>query len=622
VVYLRKNVARLALPAAAVVLIFACGPIESKLGSPAPQNRCPAFACKAYSGVATTCESSSGACVASSAPPFWLVVNLPRTSFFAAESTFVFPAGTLKENLKASLQCTLDRCFIPPHLTVRSARYVVPPELAPIVGRSLSPGAESVALPIQAKWTPLVSVEGRSVPAYLLGLPYEPFVANVISYDDTLKGPGGTDAATMRAILTPMNYQLSIEPEGQLAELYPPYISEETVPRVNRLTISPTEALQLAPKDLDPEVDRTLRLTASNGRDLSNFRAFIRRRDTKARVSTVVTLQGTAPVAVLNTRALSASFEAPTTPFELVVEPPEGELGIPRLEVPLLLTGVFPRRFPELPYPTTVVGRVLSRSGLPVRSTVAFFSEQVKTTFANTFAENLLRYEALVSTDGQGVFATVLPPGTYRTVVTPDASASGSLARTTTLVTIDKKGLLFLTANERVHVEGTVLLADGRSLADADIKITPSTKLLARSADDRERWPKDRYPRPPEAAIRTNQSGYWVSDLDEGEYDVTVEPARGTGFPSAVRSIRVCAKDRASGDPSCSRADTTQFLQTITVSPPVHVNFRMIDPTGDGNPLSGALVRSFEFRDGAFVQTGATTASESGDVDLLMEPLR
>jgi hypothetical protein len=605
-----------------MALIASCGPLPTLPGSATPQNQCPAFSCSGYQGSAAKCVA--GRCVDVSAPVFWLTVQIPRTSFFAESATFAFSPESVR-NLRPSPTC--KECFVLPNLTIQQATYVVLPEVAGRLG--ISVGAEKAWIPIRARVTPYVDVGGRSFPASSVGLPFGAFYPNV------QRLPGITSSSqipTYVAALSPLSfqpsdtipvepiefgrYQLALEPEGKFEQYYPPVYATNPIAPVDLLTILQTKENELSDTTLDPNDARTIRISSEDPRDLlTGYRVYLRGRETQERVSVVKTMTGNSASLLLSTRQQDVQG------LELVVEPPEGDFARPRLVTPT--AGASLQRelsYPALPRPVVLKGIVSDPGGLTVVGTISFFSEGLTTLTPGVISPEQMQYDTTLRAGLDGSFTTVLPPGIYRTVVTPDAERLG---RTTSVVEVQRDGELKLTVKPRVRLEGTVVSSDGRPFADATVALVPGARLLRRELDVQpgQRWPTVRFPRP--AAARTNLRGFWFAEVDEGDYDLTVNAPSRSGFPNLARPVSVCTQG-----PGCERAEATQTLDTLRVPPPVRFLLKMRTPfSAQDEPLSGALVRAFEFRKvpgdpgvGAFVELASGIVNPNGEIELLLEP--
>jgi hypothetical protein len=113
-------------------------------------------------------------------------------------------------------------------------------------------------------------------------------------------------------------------------------------------------------------------------------------------------------------------------------------------------------------------------------------------------------------------------------------------------------------------------LSDGRPLAQAAVVANPSLDLDASGV----------VPRPEQA--RTADDGGFQMELDQGRYNIRVDPQVHTGFPRLVTMHQI------EGD--------AQDLGTLKVPLPVRLSFTVKGPDpyfAPVNPVVGAIVRIF-----------------------------
>ena len=112
-------------------------------------------------------------------------------------------------------------------------------------------------------------------------------------------------------------------------------------------------------------------------------------------------------------------------------------------------------------------------------------------------------------------------------------------------------------------------------------------------------------PRP--ARGRTDQDGAFRLEVDQGQYDLVVQPQPGTGFPWLVQ-----ARSFATG---------TADIGQIVIAPPARVSFVLRDPTRNGNPIVRAMVRIFvepAGRGPPLVEIGRAMTDEGGKCEILL----
>jgi hypothetical protein len=160
----------------------------------------------------------------------------------------------------------------------------------------------------------------------------------------------------------------------------------------------------------------------------------------------------------------------------------------------------------------------------------------------------------------------VVPPGLYDVTIEPGELTGRAKFRDTfdTSVGLAKT----YRPPPRTTVSGTVVLADGRPLAEAEIRALPSEVPITSTAVK---------PRP--GHTRTDRAGAFALDLDQGQYEFVVDPQAGTGFPRLVQ-LRSFATGTATLDP-------------IVIAPPSRLSFTLKDPSKNGNPIGRAVIRVF-----------------------------
>ena len=228
-----------------------------------------------------------------------------------------------------------------------------------------------------------------------------------------------------------------------------------------------------------------------------------------------------------------------------------GALDVPALPGPASITGV------------VALGEGTALTGIP--SHLRFDSMRVRR--KDGTPDPLLRYSTSVSTDDAGRFATVVPPGIYDVTIEPAERTGLSKMKDTFDTSAGLAKTYF--PPPRTVVSGTVMLADGRPLAEADIRAIPSDVAVSSSTAVK--------PRP--AHARTDRAGAFSFDVDQGQYDFVVDPQAGTGFPRLVQ-VRSFATGTATLDP-------------IIIAPPARLSFTLKDPSRNGNPIGRAVVRVF-----------------------------
>jgi hypothetical protein len=238
-----------------------------------------------------------------------------------------------------------------------------------------------------------------------------------------------------------------------------------------------------------------------------------------------------------------------------------------------------------VPPAVVVTGRVATSSGVGARAQLFFRdarddagSGRLLTSPTDVKSAPFIHYDFRQTTDAQGAYTAVLPPGDYDVFVVPDEDPDASadtVPLAATQISLKVAGPpqptvqqgKNLTLDARVMVRGSSVLTDGRPLTGVEVMATPSSD------------PSGGAPRFLRAGSAiTDARGAFAIALDPGVYDFTVRPPVVSGYPWKVStSHRVAA-----GGPA---------LDPIRVPPPSLVEARLLD--GSSLELSNAIVRAF-----------------------------
>lgn len=596
----RRRARPLVAVAGCFALAFACAPIEGVPLSRAPVNTCPERACEAYvSRDRTKAQCNDGRCevgVGVPSYPLTVVVNVPDTSFYAPGRTFVMtrdelvpPAGTPVPRL-----CVPPRCVQLPVLVTGEGKYRVTSQAAADVGfPRFVP--EGTSLPVRVSFVRLVGTTG-SVAASSLGLPVDTSFAS----SRIIQRAGVAPEILYNNAVAVGRYLRIASPEPPYDAYFPPVADQLSVGEafIDELTLGDAKT------PLDDAAGDLRRAIVTRAEGLDGWRTWLADSDTGQRLSPIRPLSGTKSTVRLDTVGQTApgSSGALRDGVDIVVAPPEGSLGLPTLQSRLLLTGsdLGTTEVPPIPAPASVSGVVAVESngvlnGVPSRLT--FTSTSLRVT--NAPERSFLRYESFVSTDDSGRFATVLPLGTYEVTMEPLEGTGYAKTRPAKALEVTKS-----TTNERLvplprtKTVGRVLLTDGRPLADAEVRAVPSARqakgLVA--------------PRPGRA--RVADDGTFAVELDQGQYDLVVEPQAGSGFPRVITVASIAGE----------AAD----LGNIDVPPPTRLGLTLRDPNPNlpGNPIVRAMVRVFAQRandaDAPLVEIGRAMTTETGSCEILL----
>lgn len=219
-----------------------------------------------------------------------------------------------------------------------------------------------------------------------------------------------------------------------------------------------------------------------------------------------------------------------------------------------------------------VEGRVLDRHGRPVHATIRIQSATISPN-ASTAA-----YKLDTETDADGAFHADLPPGEYRLFAQP-------LSDTTKAITQE---ILHLPAGDGCYCGQSILMPDsatmggrahgpaGEMMDGAGVFATPAIVNVPRFLD-RVLGPEPLLPR---QASTTLRQGEFAFDIDPGEFDFSVRPPSGRGYPWLV-------KPRLSVPPG---AEDTE-LGALTLPYPAVLQGILRDAAGA--PLGDALVKAW-----------------------------
>ena len=627
-------------------ILAACDTIVARPLTDAPLNVCPDHACDGYAadaGAAAAAVCKKGRCELPSAAsrpdyPFWIVVNLPDTSFFAPGLTYVFFSGdhgdpAFQARATSNLICNPrppvpclqiggDALLTGTYTATADATTTVATTLDPATLAPIAPLVERVsqhlpadqAIPVRVMLTPTGNTQTVGAPDgnFPTALPLEPIVLTSGTNSDP-RIPSTNDYG--RALLAG-TYQRELYPEPPFDAIYPPtsqsitFTPGSTAARSDLVLVSPAGTAGTTPgQALDfstnqcsvtgtQQDSRCAVVTREDG--LDGWRVWIEDAATRKRISVVRTFSNTlvgGKVSVV-TQAAALLYTAlrPTLGdgFNAVVAPPEGFLGVPRLETPLFggTQGLQTLVVPTFPPPVAVRGVVAEPGDAGALLGYAARVTLVSTSLTTTPGTSpLLHYEATVSTDDRGRFATVVPPGTYTATIEP-AIGTG-FAKATASVVVDRTvTALTLQPPARPVLRGRALLTDGRALAEGTVLAEPQTEADGTVG------------RPGRAT--TDADGAYAIELDPGSYVLSVLPKAGTGFPRVVTTAKV-------GTDSATLAD-------IHIPPPTPLSLTLRDPAVTGNPIVRAVVRIFASPPGNLppVEIGNAMTDANGLVEILL----
>lgn len=601
-----------------VALAAACAPIEGQPRPMGPANTCP---CDGYPrdarNIAPRCDGGvdsqpprGARCVygAFGGDPgydFTIVVHVPTTSFFAPGATFLITKSELtKPTTPQGVGCKAPACITLRQLVEVQGSY--PIEIGTFDAlQAPFKAASTFSVPVRVTFFPRIGTGDEAVDARDAGLPLDPLLASSVRVNDE----SGTQVRYSR-VLSTGTYSRYSYPQPPYDVLVPPAVLESF-----RVGSTSTDSAPLKPTDLDTAVDpeaRKAEIVREDG--LEGFRAWLSEAATDRRVSVIGELTGTKTTTNLYTANLTAQLTRGE--LALVVAPPIGAIGLPTLRVPLLGgEGIgknpTPQLYPRLPYARSVAGVVGATEDGRVRGIASkvFLKSISLRQFDQKESGPNLEYETTVSTDDAGGFSVVLPAGRYDAFVDPAENTGYSKFRQT--VEVEGDAINLVTTSKRTIARGHVELADGRPLMEAEVYLVPSKAYgapsLDRNLDGRQR---DRATAPRPTRVRTDARGDFQAEVDQGNYQLWIEPQAGSGFPRVV-TLRPITQP-------------TVDLGRIEVPLPTRIRFDIKDPRSSV-AISLALVRvyarpicSSSAEPCPLVEVASTMTDEKGQCEILL----
>lgn len=573
--------------ASGITMFAACQPIEPRPLPEGPQNSCDVSACDNYepSSAARPSCSGSGRCEVSGKPeyPFVLAISVPDSSFFASGRTFLLRSQDLRGN---SDTCVAPACFLLPPLVEVGGEYRVAGSTPALVGYPLS-GTD--VLPARVAYFPAIALDdGTLRDAGEVGLPSAPLFADTVP----------TAAGTRFLAFAPFGqYLREAMPTRPFDAAFPPVVGpvSVTVEGVRERIIpffTDSFAVGAPPSSLDDPSGSAHTAFVKRAAGLDGFYTYLRDRKTERRLSSLRPLAGLDAAVRLDTVGQNGPAGALREGIDIVVMPDARWVGMPTLVDRILAGAGFRLEYPDLPSPVSVTGQVDAEGAAAAQ--VTFVSTRID---VRTPTPSDLVYRTTVRTDAEGRFATVLPPGNYDAFVEPDDRAFAKTRVSTGISATER--VVVLRAPRKGVVSGKVRIADGRALSNADVLWGPSVSRRSLSTP----WLS---PRPGRA--RTDAEGRYSVALDEGDYDVTVVPQAGSGFPRFVAPRRPVGPNDAT-------------LDDLVIVAPTRVAFTMLSPGVQA--IGRAVVRAFAFVPSlsGFVEVGQALSDTRGQFELLLGPL-
>ena len=585
-----------------LALAVACSPIVAEPLSEAPLNAdcLDVHKCELYTlpGATVKSQCHDGRCdFGLPTYPYTVVVNVPDTSFYAPGRAFVLTNKDLTAQpgtVSGTSACKPPLCVPLQELVAAEGRYLVSHAAAVAVGRPLD---EGTSLPVRVTFVPLVGSTLQE--AASVGIPAVDVLTSSLAVVQA-ETAGAPPVIKYADAVSVGRYLRIAYPQPPYDQYFPPVFTSLSV-SVGALPDDFFLGFGVDAKTpLDDETGDTRRATVTRADGLDGWQVWLIDSATGRRISSLRKLSGTKMEVRLDTVGQTqATARALKDGVEVIVAPPESFIGVPRLQSTLPNgQGLETLDVPPLPGPASVTGVVAMNEGAVltgVPSRVRFDSMNVRRRDGK--ADPLLRYSTTLSTDDAGRFATVLPPGVYDVTIEPSEAPRTGLAKMKD--TFDTSVGLAKTyfPPMRTAVSGKALLADGRPLAEADIRAIPSEAPVSGTTAVK--------PRP--ARTRTDRDGNFSFDVDQGQYDFVVDPQPGTGFPRLVQ-VRSFATGTAKLDP-------------IIIAPPARLSFTLKDPSKNGNPIGRAVVRVFAEppnRGPPAIEIARSMTDEHGQCEILL----
>lgn len=579
---------------APVAMASACDPIKGTPRQGPPTNACAEQACEAYKAerIAATCNE--GHCEFAERPDFafTFVIDVPSTALYGAGQSFLIAGHSLYDHTATSV-CPIASCLPLLDVIDVTGDYQVDATVGLALGVTMASSATT--FPVQTVFVP--RFDGQD--ARQQGLPVGPLfaVSRLVQND-----PDVAPSLRYQRPLPAGSYLHYSYPLPPYDEIFPP--ATEVV-RISRS--SPSSNVAVTTLDDLEGVRQTAKISRAEG--LGGFRAWLVDGPSGARISSLRTLSGTQSVVRLDTfRQAVANPDGTSTPalpetVDVVVAPPEGSLALPKLESSLLSgVGLEDIEYPRLPVPVSVNGVVgtANEDGGPVEpglvtsvpGRVLFESRSIRD--VDDHAQTILHYSTSVFTDDDGRFSTVLPPGVYDVTIEPaEGTGFGKVTRV-----LDVAGSLASTFEppRRTLTKGRAMLSDGRPLGQAEVVANPAKTTAS---------PTTTALSPRAARTRTADDGTFQFELDQGTYEIGVQPQSNTGFPRLV-TIR-----------SIGGAD--QDLQTLEVPVPTRMSFA-VRGGDNGVPIVRATVRILAEPEGGgpAVEVASAMTDEDGQCEILL----
>jgi len=657
-----------------VVVLVGCGPPDESSTSLAPVNACAGttgVSCAAFPGNVdggVFCGSTgpsgvTNACQVSASSDYVLVVSVPQLAPVGGGTTYAITAAEITTS-KTDNPCgnvlvdapASDVCYKLATPQAAYGEYLIEESVALEAERNLgNVGGDAVSLPVSVTFWPRWTAPGTTsaIDARLLNLPLPPVgagvgygLADAYIYNKTLAvvPPGMNNSerpiewiAALAPSASAPGYVGIVEVSAPFNDGYPDLNYALTIG--SSQTTSTLFSVELglgtttSPTAIAPYPAADLEVQRTDGTALpAGWTVYYRDSETLQALTSRATLDGkktSVRLNEINTQLVTANPNA-----ELVVLPPADVSGSPTL---IDKSGAVVENYPVLPPLVHVSGTVLSPDGTAaVSATVLFFTDTVDavTDCQAGGKENggILQYEALVRTADQitqggavGTFSVDLPQGSYVAIVDPTlTSGYAKLTNADTPVRINGTPVcsgaspqlegVALHAGTMVVLTGSAVTADGRELANAGVDFTPAAALAPnRYAIPTFASSEDAWPRP--FTTTTGIHGEFTVQVDPfAEYDMTVRPQDGSGYPWLVRPDH--SFQLTSVAASVGASSKAVVLESVTVPAPNFLSVTLHDV--NETPISSAVVQAYAFNDGVALPIGEAIADANGHFTMML----
>ncbi|MFO0671484.1 MAG: hypothetical protein U0235_17950 [Polyangiaceae bacterium] len=596
----------LGLAAAATLgALVACTVVKTEEPASGPSNVCasnedcaavPESRCD-RSGACVLCDPDTLACGSVSPLKAVYVVSFPSTFGTAQGQTVV-----IERNANLAASCTIHRC------SVTGACYCVGREnLTPSVLGSyrvlaaatrkleVDLGGDAL-LPVRTVFRPLSPFAPTTSLAASVGVPLLALELEPRPIADTTPGPFGSPSLGWSAALPRGSYVRVMQPIPPLDESFPPVVTNVTVGAGSALGFTITGGADTSPKPFTIQTDE----------NLLGWTTFMRDRRLDERITNMVRLRAPSSAVGYDAKLFTVNYtDLAKEAVDLVVRPPDGRAATPSLVKDIQGQFVSNQRipFPRILPPERVAGFVVGDpEGVPLAASLIFQSVVDERGVSQLEPTNRdLRYTRQIQTDDGGRFAVDLPPGRYDVAVMPTIE-SGFATRSVPLVPCWRR-------RRRTGPLGRAPRR-GPRLRSPHRRAAPSRgRRCGRSLASVTRARGQAWSLARARATVTAADGSFLLGVDPGQYDLVVEPPKGSRFPvQRVTGVTVAGQG--------TQVAPLVSLAPIVLRAPLDLGFTMLDDAAGGAPVSGAMVRVLVPGEGGPVELAWGVTDRTGRVDL------